>query len=466
LIPKNFILTDSPDIDSRNKNNWKKAYDVARSADIVVAVLSDDKYKNDQVVEFYKLLKQSGKPIIVVINKVTEEEIAEGFPETWLKEFCEEVDHLVPLRAYTVIRSVKDVRNRSMRFLELDTQTYKMKSVAPDFADFRKEVQTLNVDELRKQALEGALKFALQGNGQEATGVEGFLSQVEKRAELYKSFYKTLQTETVIEGLQWPEIPPALLFEIIQNWWDKSGHRHGYAKKLDGYTRWVELPIRLAMDMFLKNPKKEILDAFRKQENLMIDDIVNAYFKIFDPLTMAEGNLISPAAKKLLDPSSVSKIISKIRKKHATDPKLQAELEVTLQEFITDWGKDHPKTIELTKLADSGYNTLKVLATLALPFGNLLQGTIGGIGTYLVGTSATSKTISMGKKMMSESPVGVNWMFEDIVNEYKRVNIVWVLQQLQAEFQPILDEIKKGSELVKNESYTKSKTCLNSLLSN
>lgn len=69
-INNSWLLLDTPDIDSILRENWDIADRVISASDVVIAVLTEEKYNDYAVVEFFRRVKQEGKMIIPLMNKV------------------------------------------------------------------------------------------------------------------------------------------------------------------------------------------------------------------------------------------------------------------------------------------------------------------------------------------------------------------------------------------------------------
>ncbi|MGV2333591.1 MAG UNVERIFIED_CONTAM: hypothetical protein LVR18_05525 [Planctomycetaceae bacterium] len=53
-LPDWLLVLDTPDIDSDARVNWQRADAVRRSADVLIAVLTQQKYNDAAVKEFFR----------------------------------------------------------------------------------------------------------------------------------------------------------------------------------------------------------------------------------------------------------------------------------------------------------------------------------------------------------------------------------------------------------------------------
>ena len=72
-LPETLVLLDTPDVDSIEKANWVVANSIRAAGDVIVAVLTPEKYKDDRVVSFFRQARESGRVIIPLMNKANPE---------------------------------------------------------------------------------------------------------------------------------------------------------------------------------------------------------------------------------------------------------------------------------------------------------------------------------------------------------------------------------------------------------
>lgn len=68
-LPGRLVLLDTPDVDSIDKRNWKVADHIRAAGDVLVAVLTGEKYKDERVVEFFRHALASGREVLPLMNK-------------------------------------------------------------------------------------------------------------------------------------------------------------------------------------------------------------------------------------------------------------------------------------------------------------------------------------------------------------------------------------------------------------
>lgn len=68
-LPDRLVFLDTPDIDSIVKRNWDVAEHIRAAGDVLVAVVTPEKYKDDRVIEFFQRAHAAGRLILPLMNK-------------------------------------------------------------------------------------------------------------------------------------------------------------------------------------------------------------------------------------------------------------------------------------------------------------------------------------------------------------------------------------------------------------
>ncbi len=89
-MPDRIVLLDTPDVDSIDKQNWELAENIRAAGDVLVAVLTGEKYKDARVVEFFRRARVSGRVVLPLMNKA---DPVDDFAvaRAQLGEFCADV---------------------------------------------------------------------------------------------------------------------------------------------------------------------------------------------------------------------------------------------------------------------------------------------------------------------------------------------------------------------------------------
>lgn len=68
-LPDHMVLLDIPDVDSIEKQHWEVAESIQAAGDVLIAVLTSEKYKDERVVSFFRRARRAGRVIVPLMNK-------------------------------------------------------------------------------------------------------------------------------------------------------------------------------------------------------------------------------------------------------------------------------------------------------------------------------------------------------------------------------------------------------------
>lgn len=89
-LPGHLVVMDTPDVDSIDRRNWEVADHIRAAGDVLIAVVTGEKYKDERVVEFFREALNSGRIVIPLMNKANPDgdfDVA----RKQLDDFCESV---------------------------------------------------------------------------------------------------------------------------------------------------------------------------------------------------------------------------------------------------------------------------------------------------------------------------------------------------------------------------------------
>lgn len=87
--PENLLVLDTPDVDSDARINWERADHIRQCADLLIAVLTQQKYNDAAVKEFFRNAAAEDKGVVVLFNQCLLPEDEEFWPR-WLETFMRE----------------------------------------------------------------------------------------------------------------------------------------------------------------------------------------------------------------------------------------------------------------------------------------------------------------------------------------------------------------------------------------
>lgn len=73
-LPDTLIIMDTPDVDSIDKRNWEVADNIRAAGDVLIAIVTGEKYKDDRVIQYFRQAVASGRKLVPVMNKANPED--------------------------------------------------------------------------------------------------------------------------------------------------------------------------------------------------------------------------------------------------------------------------------------------------------------------------------------------------------------------------------------------------------
>ena len=115
--PPNLLILDTPDIDSDAQVNWRRADAVRRVADVLIAVLTQQKYNDAAVKQYFRKAAEEGKVVLVIFNQCQLPEDDAYWP-LWLETFCRETG-VAPRLVYVAPNDRRAAEEGRLPFFEL-----------------------------------------------------------------------------------------------------------------------------------------------------------------------------------------------------------------------------------------------------------------------------------------------------------------------------------------------------------
>ena len=117
LQPPNLVLLDTPDVDGAIPVNWDRARLISHTADVLIAVLTQQKFNDAAVRRFFREAAEADKTILVVFNMVEWPEDREHCLR-WLDTFSKGTG-ATPAHVYAVSRDRAAARENRLTFHSL-----------------------------------------------------------------------------------------------------------------------------------------------------------------------------------------------------------------------------------------------------------------------------------------------------------------------------------------------------------
>lgn len=341
-LPNNLLVLDTPDIDSDARVNWVRADAVRRSADVLIAVLTQQKYNDAAVKEFFRKARAEDKAVLVVFNQCLLPDDEEYWP-VWLDTFCRETG----IEPDAVFLAPNDRRAANGLTLPFYARSWPSPSEAPDNTprNLNEELANLRFREIRIRTLRGSLRTLLD----EQTGLPEYLRSLGNSSSELAATAKRLSSDTVLRIRDWPSPPNSVFVDEIRIWW-KAGQQ-GWAKRINSFYDTVGAgvlwPVKLARNAIQGEPVPP-LDKYRDSEWSAILSTIEELFDKLQWMADTGNEMIRPRIEAVLAASSRSKLIAGLRERHAAID-FEAELKDTVKSEMETFSTDSPELFKLYK---------------------------------------------------------------------------------------------------------------------
>ena len=484
-MPPRLLLLDAPDVDSDAAVNWERARAIRQSADVLLAVLTQQKYNDAAVKQFFRAAVDADKPIVVLFNQV-DLNADRAFWPIWLQTFSAatganpELVYVIPhdraaadelrLPFYRVPGSGPGTG--SGPFFGQETSPLRddpARKHRPDpfsrgdaltTADPRADLGQLHFDAIKIRTFRGALRRALDAE----RGLPGYLRRVRMAAGDFAAAAKALEASELAR-VTWPALPAGVLVDEIRDWWDAgranwSRQIHGFYRTVIG--RGVLWPVRKAWQQFA-GPTTDPLEAFQRRER---DAILQAVEKLFDELQrLAEvGNeTLRPRLLRLLGGNARAVLLDRVQTAHAALPAVDEDYRKFLRTELDAWRAGNPRVVKFLQSLDHAAAVARPAITVVLFFtglhvaGDLVGQAAAQAAGHTAGHLATEAAIAGGltgggEALVSSTSEGVSQaagrLFLRLQNRYALQRAGWLASWLEQELLgDLLHELRRGADI-------------------
>lgn len=347
-LPPSLLVLDTPDIDSDARVNWVRADAVRRSADILIAVLTQQKYNDAAVKEFFRKAAAEDKAVLLVFNQCLLPDDEEFWP-SWIKTFCEETG-VYPEAVYIAPNDRQAANELRLPFYERPWPVPegwgpKDAPAKEVVRDLRQDLSQLKFREIRLRTLRGSLSEVLNSE----TGMPAHLRHLKSASEELSTASEKLSSEAVLRIRDWPAPDNNSFVEEIRTWW--KSRQQGWAKKVnvfyDTIGSGVTWPFRKAREAIQGEPIPP-MDRYRESEWSAVLTTVEELFDKLQWMADSGNRMVKPRIEEVLKASSRSSLIDSL-KAHHSKVDFQQELEDVVASEMQTFSEDSPELFKLYK---------------------------------------------------------------------------------------------------------------------
>lgn len=444
-VPPRLLLLDAPDVDSDATVNWHRARAIRQASDVLVAVLTQQKYNDAAVKKFFREAVRADKPIVVVFNQCDVEGDRDYWPQ-WLATFSSETGAR-PSLVYVMPLD----RTRAAK---LDLPLFE---VGPDGrrppgepSSLRKELAALHFDAIKIRTFQGALGQVLDP----VHGAPAYLGKIQAASADYASAAKALST-TEMARMAWPMLPARVLVDEIRAWWDSA--RSPWSRSIHGFYRTVFTRPMNAAWQYMRGGSEAVAN-FQRREGEAIVLAVEKMLDELDRLSQVGNEILRPRLLKLLSGDARAQLLERVRAAHADLPPVDDDYRQFLRAELDAWREDNPRAIGFLRSLDHAAAIARPAITVVLVVtgwgmaGDLVGQAAGHTAVELAREAAITGGITGGgEAVVAGAGEGVRHaagrLFGRLQSQYAHQRAEWLANWLEHELLgDLLVELRQGAE--------------------
>jgi hypothetical protein len=514
-VPPRLVLVDAPDVDSDITVNWQRARAIRQTADVLIALLTQQKYNDAAVKQFFRAAVEAEKPIIVIFNFCDLQADRDYWPQ-WLARFCAETGarpelvyvvpydraaaselrlpfyRLIPplppgegqgVRASSPLRAPskmvagegQGVRAVSAHIPDPSSliphpSSFILPSSSP--TDLRNELAALHFDAIKIRTFRGALGRVLDP----AEGLPGYLNEIRVAAGQFAAAASALSA-TEMARVAWPSLPTRVLIDEMQKWWDAD--RSDWSRRVHGFYRvigqGIMRPIRAAWTS-LAGPSEDPLSAFQRQEH---SAVVMAVEKLLDELTRLSqvGNeILQPRLERILGGQARSELLGRIEEAHRSLPPVDDDYRAMLRAELDAWKAGNPRIARWFQSLDQAMAVARPAITVTLfVSGGVLAGDLVGQAAmhaagHVAGQVAADAAIATGitEAVVTTTGEGARQaaarLFRRLQTRFAQKRAQWLADFVEKQFLgDLLDELREGAAVPESIEFREVESAMESI---
>ena len=483
-LPPSLLVLDTPDIDSDARVNWVRADAVRRSADVLIAVLTQQKYNDAAVKEFFRKAGDEDKAVLVVFNQCLLPEDEPYWP-IWLDTFCRET-HIQPDAVYITPndrRAAEDLRlpfyARQIPVVAAaeDSAVTKAAVAAPNNTphNLAADLAKLRFREIRMRTLLGSLHELTHPQ----RGIPGYLRELRLASEDLARTATRLTTDSVVQVRNWPSPANALLVAEIRQWW--HAHQEGWARTINSAYSTVGSgllwPIRAARRALQGEPDPP-MEEYRSREWLAVLGVVEELFDKLQWMADSGNDIIRPRIEAILKGEARSRLLTLLKERHdAID--FEAELTQIVDQEMKNLQKTKPDLFGMYRQLNNVSAAVRPMTSVVLfsmgfgPAGEMVAPFLGhaaasavvhvfadvagGATAAIAGEAAVSSAASSGTGMLQA------W-FHRLHSAFTARRASWLTNLVHSDLLGALpEELNTAAALTTSSSFAEIQKCLSRL---
>ena len=356
-LPDHLVYLDTPDVDSIERSHWSLAEHIRAAGDVVLAVVTGEKYKDERVVGFFEQAVQAGRMVIPVMNKANP---ADDFAvaRRQLLSFCEDIGAEKPCAVAPLDADAIDAGRLPLKILGAGEL-------------LRAHLESLDAAEVKRQVYQSTIERFLEESGE-------FIAQAERLASSLRSARSEAEEDIrEVAGAYRPEFPQercGLVHEYLQQ--RRRPIQRGFGQLGEGLARMLSAARGLSRSVFLSGggaPRSSSVEAIRdanaRQVRALAFSLVQRWQERCSSLPPAVSRNLGDGLTRLELDDAVRRVVDGV----CGEPAQQQSFKGHAREYLTRWHDANGPLRWTWRGVDGAAALLPVLAVAAA----------GGLGGFL-----------------------------------------------------------------------------------
>jgi hypothetical protein len=341
-----LVLLDTPDIDGTLRDNWARAELVRNTADLLIAVLTQQKYNDAAVREFFREAARAGKTVIVVFNMI---EWPEQRPRLagWLAGFAEGTG-VQAEAVFAIPWDRKAADHSAPRFHDVSSDAGVLQigtdASGPDVgltgSELVKRLAAGDYLKIKHEAMLGALAAVMDADH----GLPAWLDRLTCAAESWREACSLLSQRVQVH-IDLPPVPKELVWNEVWSWLEP---------KRSGFDLGVSRVYRLAgRGLSWAGRRLGILaDQAQRQSDHAAEELSAlkaALGDFLDRLTTVSQELpqLGPVLEPVLTDGDRQSWFDELARRHAAMPLISRDYTAFVREELDRFERDNPGTVRM-----------------------------------------------------------------------------------------------------------------------
>ena len=462
-MPSRLILIDAPDVDSTATINWPRAEAIRSAADLLIGVLTQQKYNDAAMKQFFREAALADKPVILVFNMV--DPVADrDWWDDWITTFREETG-VLPESIWVVPHHRTAAAERRLPFFRLrdgkpngaepndgkpsgkrsgeqrDDDDAKLGD--PELASLSEEFSVLRFESIRIRTFCGAVRRIVDTR----EGATAWLERLRAAAERYRRAISTLEAEQLVR-VEWPNLPPDAVSAEVWRWWDES--RPPWVQRIHGFYRSVSRSVVAGVRgtwRYLAGDESKggvglgdsPLAIFRHRERVAIQSAIERLYTELQRLAEVGEETLRERVAAILSGASRADVLRRMQETYDAMPTVDDDLREFIGERLEQWRTSSRNVDRILRYTDYTAAILRPAVSVGLfVTGSHFVGDIAGSALFhaaqdtLLGTATTvvgDAAISVGGDLTSQAA----GFFVTIQEHYVQRRAKWLARRLEEE---------------------------------